>query len=89
MLFNSLSGTLPTELALLTHLGALSLSYNLLSGTLPTELALMTNLSTTWLGSNRFSGEIPTEIALLPRLESFPGMLWALEGGVGRGFSDC
>eukprot|EP00240_Pyramimonas_obovata_P017656 CAMPEP_0118923748 /NCGR_PEP_ID=MMETSP1169-20130426/2164_1 /TAXON_ID=36882 /ORGANISM="Pyramimonas obovata, Strain CCMP722" /LENGTH=45 /DNA_ID= /DNA_START= /DNA_END= /DNA_ORIENTATION= len=37
---NSLTGTLPTELGLLTSMGLMSLYRNSLTGTLPTELGL-------------------------------------------------
>jgi len=58
---NTLSGTLPTQIGLLTSLsGYLSLGFNTISGTLPTQLALLTNLRALYLGSNKLlSGTIP------------------------------
>jgi hypothetical protein len=39
---NELSGSLPSELGLLTAMMSLSMSYNELNGTIPSELGLMT-----------------------------------------------
>ena len=41
---NNLTGTIPTELGLLSNLEELWLSYNQLTGTVPTSLASLSNL---------------------------------------------
>ena len=53
---NSLAGTLPPELGVLTHLTSLSFSENQLHGTIPAELGHLTNLAYLRLGYNQFSG---------------------------------
>lgn len=68
-----LSGTLPSQLALLTSLQTLYLHSNSLSGTLPSELGLLTSLS--YLGIpatahslSSLSGTVPSELGLLTSL---------------------
>ena len=66
----SLSGTLPTQIGLLSLLSShLILHANSISGTIPTEIGLLSQLiSGLSLGSNPFSGTIPTEIGQLRQL---------------------
>eukprot|EP00908_Phaeocystis_cordata_P017113 Transcript_28447.p1 GENE.Transcript_28447~~Transcript_28447.p1 ORF type:complete len:429 (+),score=60.99 Transcript_28447:150-1436(+) len=64
-----LSGTVPTELALLTQLTTLYLYTNDLSGTVPTELALLPQLNYLSLWSNDLSGTVPTEVGLMTKLD--------------------
>ena len=75
---NSLSGTLPTQVGLLSNLGScvepcgrfLWLDANQISGTLPSQLGLLTNLAGTLdLSGNRLSGTVPTELAALEKLQ--------------------
>jgi hypothetical protein len=51
---NRLSGSLPSELGLLSQLIDLSLSSNFMSGQLPSELGLLTQLSHFSLFGNHF-----------------------------------
>ena len=65
----SLTGTLPTELALMTGLQDLDLHGNSLEGSLPTELGLLAGLSQLQLWYNSLEGSIPTELGLLTGAE--------------------
>ena len=64
---NSLSGTIPSELAGLSPLTALGLGANSLSGTIPSELAGLSRLTWLWLDDNSLSGTIPSGLAGLLR----------------------
>jgi len=83
--WNSISGTLPSELGLIRNLEILDLSHNMISGTLPSELGAInaglelvrtgrpaeTNqLKELRLSHNALSGVIPPEIAALTGLFS-------------------
>lgn len=63
-----LSGTIPTELGLLTELTRLGLNTNQLTGTIPSELGLLSQLRLLFLSDNRITGTIPTELGLLSEL---------------------
>jgi hypothetical protein len=56
-----LSGTIPTEIALLTgrNFRSWDLKHNTLSGSIPTELGLSTELSMLVFNNNTLSGTIP------------------------------
>lgn len=69
-----LSGTLATEIGLLTHLERLDVFTNDLTGSLPTELGLLTKLTFLGYAQNAHSGTIPTEVGQLSALENF--LLW-------------
>lgn len=61
---NWLTGTIPTELGLITSLKALMLNKNGLTGTLPTELGLLTSLANVRLHESPLNGTIPSELGL-------------------------
>ena len=61
---NNLSGSIPTELGLLTELLTLYLYDNTLTDSVPTELGLLTELSVMYLYKNNLNGTIPTELGL-------------------------
>jgi len=66
-----LTGTLPTELGLLTHLRQLDLRNNQLEGTIVTELGLLSNnLQAVYLQSNRFDTNSSVPLELCRLLES-------------------
>ena len=65
---NGLVGTIPPELAGLTHLQVLDLKVNRLSGQIPAELGALTQLQGLFLGVNQLSGAIPPELAGLTNL---------------------
>ena len=65
---HGLSGPIPAELAGLSNLELLDLSYNNLSGPIPTELAGLSILRGLSLAFNALSGPIPAELAGLSNL---------------------
>jgi hypothetical protein len=66
---NSLRGTLPVELSLLTSLEVIELSQNLLTGFIPTSLGNMSALREVYLFDNFLSGSIPREMGDVAMLE--------------------
>jgi hypothetical protein len=67
----ALTGTIPTELGLLTNLIALDLDRNAFIGNLPTELGSLTALTRLQVLENNLRGSsIPTEIGMLTELLS-------------------
>ena len=66
--YNSLTGTIPTELGNLTSLTFLDLSRNSLTGSIPSELGDLESLTILDLGLNSLSGTIPTEFGNLSNL---------------------
>ncbi|OIW01169.1 hypothetical protein TanjilG_10330 [Lupinus angustifolius] len=67
--YNSLSGTLPTEVGKLVHLGLLDLSENKFSGVIPSSLGSCTSLVTLYLQGNYFEGNIPHTLQNLRALQ--------------------
>ena len=65
---NSLSGTLPSTLGVLTGLTDLWLGANAFSGTLPTELARLSQMVEMQVHKNSISGFLPATLAVLPLL---------------------
>eukprot|EP00735_Rhodelphis_limneticus_P015065 TRINITY_DN9215_c0_g1::TRINITY_DN9215_c0_g1_i1::g.13235::m.13235 TRINITY_DN9215_c0_g1::TRINITY_DN9215_c0_g1_i1::g.13235 ORF type:complete len:746 (+),score=59.66,sp/Q9SGP2/HSL1_ARATH/30.05/5e-44,sp/Q9SGP2/HSL1_ARATH/25.39/3e-13,sp/Q9SGP2/HSL1_ARATH/30.10/3e-12,sp/Q9SGP2/HSL1_ARATH/27.62/1e-10,LRR_1/PF00560.28/3.9e+02,LRR_1/PF00560.28/1.1,LRR_1/PF00560.28/44,LRR_1/PF00560.28/8.1,LRR_1/PF00560.28/0.012,LRR_1/PF00560.28/3.4,LRR_1/PF00560.28/25,LRR_1/PF00560.28/13,LRR_1/PF00560.28/0.0079,LRR_1/PF005 len=65
---NSLSGTLPEELAWVTTLTSLNVSNNKLSGTIPPSFANLTKFTSMDLSKNQFSGSLPTALGGLSPL---------------------
>jgi len=68
--YNSLKGTLPTQLAQLGLLSALNLKGNQISGEIPAEIGLLTRLNTLDLSENDLTGSIPPELGDLPNMYS-------------------
>ena len=62
-----LTGTLPTELALLTNVYYMDFDKNFLNGTIPTEIGLLSDLREIWFFGNGLTGTIPTEMGQLSR----------------------
>ena len=73
---NDLTGTIPTELGLLSNLEALGLYLNQLTGTISTELGLLSNLEVLSLHSNQLIGSVPTSLARLPLLRKYQSVLF-------------
>ena len=65
-----LRGSLPTTIALLTHLSEINFGRNQLSGALPSELWRITDLKNLSLGFNAFSGTMPTLLTKLTNLDA-------------------
>ena len=83
--FNSLSGTIPTELGDLTALQTLNFANNSgLTGGIPTQLGSLTALRTLDLSNNSgLTGGIPTELGDLTALEYLDlGGCWSLSGTI-------
>lgn len=68
IIWDSLQGTIPPEMHLLSNLSSLMLVGNAMSGSLPTEIGMMTALQVLGLFSNRMQGRLPTELGLLSLL---------------------
>lgn len=66
---NGMTGTIPTEIGLLTDLASISLTNSTLSGTIPTEIGALTQLRRLWLYNNDLTGQIPDALNNLPLLE--------------------
>ncbi|GKZ00872.1 hypothetical protein MPSEU_001038900 [Mayamaea pseudoterrestris] len=66
---NSLQGSLPPEIGMLTSLELLDLSFNELAGTLPLQIGYLTNLEYVLLHSNKFIGDIPDSWANLTKMQ--------------------
>ena len=74
--YNNLRGTLPQEIALLSHLRRVELyggPQGFMTGTLPSQIALLTDLESINVRGNRIRGSIPSELGYLLNL----GMLSA------------
>lgn len=65
---NSLSGTIPPEIGLLTHLKSIDLVGNNLVGSIPSSIGNLDKLMGLLLNTNELSGNIPTEIGNLHQL---------------------
>ena len=63
--FNGLSGTLPTQIALLTGLQKFEVGGNSIHGRIPSELGLFSDLTYFNVASNNINGTIPTTLGLL------------------------
>jgi len=59
---NSFTGTVPTEVGMLTKVARFDWKNCQFNGTLPTELGLLTSLTNIELGGNEISGTIPTSL---------------------------
>ena len=58
--YESLTGTIPSDLGLYQELSVLSLRGNHLTGSIPTEIASLQKLTNMDLGNNTIDGKIPT-----------------------------
>ncbi|KAL8209355.1 hypothetical protein R6Q57_006087 [Mikania cordata] len=68
---NKLTGEIPEELGMLTHILALNLSHNKLSGPIPVSFSNLSQIESLDLSSNSLSGKVPSELIKLTKLEVF------------------
>ena len=68
LMFNNLTGTLPSSLENLEQLQILELSFNKIEGTLPSALGNLSKLEVLALNGNNLTGIIPTTIGNLTSL---------------------
>ena len=64
-----LTGSVPTQLGLLTHLEVLDVCDNAIEGGIPTQLGLLTNLVSLSLCENQLAGHVPSQLGRLSRLD--------------------
>ncbi|KAK9144355.1 hypothetical protein Sjap_004258 [Stephania japonica] len=85
---NSLNGTIPTELGLLSGIQRLEIGYNTLSGAIPKEIGNLSNLTYLDISNNFLSGFLPPEIGSLSKLESLFLFKNHLTGPIPDSFSE-
>ncbi|XP_035845623.1 receptor-like protein 14 isoform X6 [Helianthus annuus] len=68
---NKLTGYIPEELGLLTHIHVLNLSHNKLTGPIPTKFSNLASIESLDLSFNNLSGKVPSELIKLNSLEVF------------------
>ena len=79
---NQFTGSIPTEIDLLTNAESLDLDFNQFTGSLPTEIGLLANVGYLLLvNDNVFTGSVATEIGLLTNGESLLGLSGNLLSG--------
>jgi len=59
---NDFSGTIPSEIGLMTGLASLSMTNATVTGTIPSEIGQLNELRRLWLYNNKLSGTIPSEL---------------------------
>jgi Leucine-rich repeat (LRR) protein len=86
---NSLTGSLPTSVGLLTALTELNIEGNMITGSIPSELCQMTLMSTLYLQDNHLSQSIPNCINFLVNLDVAIFSNNLLTGRLSANFSSC
>jgi len=66
---NFVTGTIPTEIGLMSGLNSLSLANGTLTGTIPEEIGNLNQLKRLWLFNNKLTGNIPQALGNLGVLE--------------------
>lgn len=66
---NDVSGTIPTEIGLMTGLASFSLANSTLTGKIPDEIGNLNQLRRLWLFNNELTGTIPEALSKLELLE--------------------
>jgi hypothetical protein len=61
---NLLTGTLPSTIGSLSHLGSLWIDNNLMSGTIPTEISQLSSLGWLTMGGNAFTGSLEQSLCV-------------------------
>ena len=65
---NSLTGSIPSQIGLLTSIMRLFVTDNDLTGSIPSEIGFLTSLEMLVTDENRLMGSVPSEIGLLTNL---------------------
>jgi Leucine-rich repeat (LRR) protein len=96
---NALTGSIPSQIGLLTSLWQLSLNNNALTGSIPFQIGLLTSLHVgLGLAYNALTGSIPSQIGLLTNLRGLGLSHNALTAGTipssfciggGKAYIDC
>merc|ERR1711957_667093 len=66
---NTITGTIPTEIGLMTGLASFSAANATLTGTIPAEMGNLNQLRRLWLFNNELTGNIPESLNKLELLE--------------------
>jgi len=66
---NDVTGSIPTEIGLMTGLASFSLANATLTGSIPDEIGNLNQLRRLWLFNNQLSGSIPQALNNLELLE--------------------
>ena len=88
LLFNNITGVLPTSIGDLVHLKTLELSFNNIEGTLPPTLGNLKNLEVLAFNGNSLSGTIPGSIGNLINLKQLHLSSNILSGSVPASIND-
>lgn len=86
---NNLSGTIPSEIGMLSNLHSLSLSSNALSGTIPTEIGMLQQIEVLNLHNNKLTGVIPTELGMMTNMIDLAIHSSPLTGIIPTELGDC
>ena len=66
---NDITGTIPTEIGLLTELASVSMTNSSLAGPIPSQMGNLLGLRRLWLYNNDLTGTIPASLDKLTDLE--------------------
>ena len=80
--FNSITGTIPSEIGNLINLSQFDLSKGTVKGSIPSTVGLMTALKLLMLRYNKLTGTIPTEIGAMTALVTFDATDNSLSGSI-------
>ena len=86
LVYNQLSGEIPSQLGNLSNLERLHLHSNQLSGKIPSQLGNLSNLQYLYLHSNQLSGAIPSQLLNLSNLRALFLSSNQLTGCIPAGF---
>lgn len=64
-----MTGTIPTEIGLLTELASVSMTNSTLSGPIPSQMGNLLGLRRLWLYNNELTGTVPASLDKLTDLE--------------------
>ncbi|TVT97294.1 hypothetical protein EJB05_57471, partial [Eragrostis curvula] len=70
LMYNNLTGTIPSSISNITMLKFLDCNYNIIEGTIPTEFGKLSRMQSLEMGVNKLSGSFPNAILNLSSLTS-------------------